>query len=159
MALLPKSPKLHLKYEHLLQSVITTYLQQAILSSIYKMSPIPPSTQALGSLPQGWSHIIPSSGLPYFTHQETNIITYYDPRKPNPHPAGFAPIPLEGAPLPTGWEILGRRDGQVTFLNHNLHTATNDDPRVPAEGLAGGSGDGGEVQLEGEGRMGERSAV
>jgi hypothetical protein len=102
-----------------------------------------PSEASLGPLPQGWEHITPQSGLAYFANHDTKIITYYDPRKPNPHPGGFKTIPLSGAPLPNGWEIVGREDGQVSFLNHNLHTATTNDPRISEAGLAESNGDGG----------------
>ena len=66
-----------------------------------------------------------------------NIITYYDPRQGNPHPDGFATVPVDGAPLPNGWEAVRRGDGPLFFLDHHAHTSTTDDPRT-----RGGTGDG-----------------
>ena len=92
-----------------------------------------PSSTSLGPLPNSWEGGTNSLGQTFWTNSATRIKTYYDPRKPNPHPDGFAPIPLEGAPLPEGWEVLGRTvDGRndVIFLDHNKHTSTAVDPRL-----------------------------
>ncbi|KAL2072020.1 hypothetical protein VTL71DRAFT_11363 [Oculimacula yallundae] len=73
-----------------------------------------------------------STNLVFWTHPDTKVKTFYDPRQPNQHRDGFAAIPLEGAPLPEGWEVVGREvDGRkdVVYLDHNTHTSTNVDPR------------------------------
>lgn len=85
-------------------------------------------------LPEGWTRgTTPSMNQQFWVHAATNIKTYYDPRQPNPHQHGFAPIPVEGESLPEGWEVVGREvDGRkdVAFLDHNTHTSTNIDPRT-----------------------------
>lgn len=93
----------------------------------------PTGSTSFGTLYDGWENDTNSSRQSFWTNSATKIKTYYDPRKPNPHPDGFAPIPLEGAPLPEGWEVLGRAvDGRndVVFLDHNTHTSTVVDPRL-----------------------------
>jgi len=88
---------------------------------------------SLGSLYDGWEEGTNSSRQIFWTNSATGIKTYYDPRKPNPHRDGFAAMPLEGAPLPEGWEVISRDvDGKndLIFLDHNTHTSTPIDPRL-----------------------------
>ncbi|KAH7370134.1 hypothetical protein BKA65DRAFT_487729 [Rhexocercosporidium sp. MPI-PUGE-AT-0058] len=92
----------------------------------------PPSSTSNGTLPDGWVRGNTSTNQQFWFHAATNIKTYYDPRQPNPHCGGFAPIPVEGAPLPDGWEVVGREvDGRkdVVYLDHNTHTSSNINPR------------------------------
>ncbi|KUJ15905.1 uncharacterized protein LY89DRAFT_685798 [Mollisia scopiformis] len=90
-------------------------------------------TASLGPLPDGWEQGRYSTGKTFWTNSTSRIKTYYDPRKPNPHPDGFEATPVEGAPLPDGWEIISRTvDGRKheVFLDHNTHTSTSVDPRL-----------------------------
>ncbi|KAH7395497.1 hypothetical protein BKA64DRAFT_708892 [Cadophora sp. MPI-SDFR-AT-0126] len=90
-------------------------------------------------LPSGWTRgITPTTNQQFWLQTATNKKTYYDPRNPNQHRDGFAPIPVESKPLPDGWEVVGRRvklegDGgvrkDVVFLDHNRHKSTGVDPR------------------------------
>lgn len=84
-------------------------------------------------LPDGWEAGRTSTGQEFFTHAEKGLKTYYDPRLEDVHPGGFKQVPVEGEPLPEGWEVVGKEvDGKMVFayLDHNLHTSTNEDPRV-----------------------------
>lgn len=86
----------------------------------------------LGPLPAGWEEGRTAGGQAFWTKREDGIKTYYDPRRPNPHPDGFGPLEGEGGGLPEGWEVVGKVvDGRVvrSFLDHNTHTATSRDPR------------------------------
>jgi hypothetical protein len=106
------------------------------------MSTQPNQPPSSAPLPEGWERIAPtpSGGLLHWVNREQRITTYYDPRLPNPHTQGFKAIPLEGPPLPSGWEIVGREsDGEIAYLDHNMHTSTHIDPRG-----GDGSGNGGE---------------
>lgn len=93
----------------------------------------PISSTSPGPLPDSWESGTDPSGKAFWANSSTEIKTYYDPRKPNPHPDGFAAIPLEGSPLPEGWEVLGRTvsgRNDVVYLDHNAHTSTAVDPRL-----------------------------
>jgi len=87
------------------------------------------SSNSSRHLPEGWEHVIDQSGDRCFRNNDTNITTYYHPSEPNPHPDGFEPTAVDGAPLPSGWEAVRQPDGPVFFLDHNTHSATRDDPR------------------------------
>lgn len=88
-------------------------------------------------LPEGWTRgTTLTTNQQFWVHAATNIKTYYDPRDPIPHRDGFAPVPVEGDPLPDGWEIVGREVDvvgglrkDVVYLDHNTHSSTNVDPR------------------------------
>lgn len=85
------------------------------------------------SLLEGWEKGTTSSGQIFWSNSTIGIKTYYDPIKPSPHSDGFAAIPLEGSPLPEGWEILGRTQNgrnEVIFLDHNTRTSSAVDPRL-----------------------------
>jgi hypothetical protein len=92
------------------------------------------SLAPLGPLPEGWTRVnVEPTLLSYWVNSATRIITYYDPRNGNPHPDGFATIPVDGTPLPNGWEAVSKsteRTEDVWFLNHHTHTSTKNDPRV-----------------------------
>lgn len=87
------------------------------------------SSAPLGPLPEGWTRVHVERGLSYWMNSTTHVITYYDPREGNPHRDGFATIPVDGAPLPNGWEAVSR-EGDIWFLNHHAHTSTKNDPRI-----------------------------
>ena len=101
----------------------------------------PPSPTDLGPLSDGWHESRDASGRCFWTNSAAGVKTYYDPRKPNPHPDGFAAIAIQGAPLPEGWEIIGRKlngRSDVVFLDHATHTSTNLDPRLGISSLPDG---------------------
>ncbi|PVH77507.1 hypothetical protein DL98DRAFT_534784 [Cadophora sp. DSE1049] len=106
------------------------------------LQPPTPSTDPR-PLPLGWTRgTTITTNQQFWVHAATNIKTYYAPRNPSPHRDGFAAIPVEGEPLPEGWEVVGRevkldgdgnREGavrrDVVYLDHNTHSSTGADPR------------------------------
>lgn len=92
------------------------------------IDPRGPNLQA--PLPPGWEQITDEAGTPCFRNNELNLRTYYNPREPNRHRDDFTPTPVEGQPLPSGWEAVRKPGEPLVFLDHNTHSSTVDDPRV-----------------------------
>ena len=90
-----------------------------------------PRTDPSDPLPRGWERITDEAGAACYRNDEMNLRTYYDPRKPNPHPDGFVPTTVHGPPLPSRWEAIRHPGGSLVFLDHNTHSSTSHDPREP----------------------------
>lgn len=84
----------------------------------------------LGALPHGWGLYHFDTGVEYFLHHYTGIITVDDPRVV----PQVRPLTRLGG-MPNGWEICVGGNAaygfQAYFVDHNTRTATWNDPRRP----------------------------
>jgi E3 ubiquitin-protein ligase NEDD4 len=88
-------------------------------------------------LPLGWEERRTPNGLPYFVDHHTRTTTWNDPRRTSASAAAaattaaLANLTALGA-LPSGWEMRMTSTRRIYFVDHNTHTTTWDDPRLPA---------------------------
>lgn len=99
-------------------------------------------TLADSGLPAGWEQRIAPNGQPYYINHNTQQTTWH-----RPTPAPTYSDPLAGperllriyqqsvqqlGELPQGWEMREHNNGQIYFVDHNTHSTTWDDPRLPS---------------------------
>jgi E3 ubiquitin-protein ligase NEDD4 len=115
----------------------TTTTETTILS--------PNATNANGTyanvrLPLGWEELRTPDGHPHFVDHHTRTTTRIDPRWSSASVSAAVASALAAladrdalGPLPSGWELRLTSTRRVYFVDHNTHTTTWDDPRLPTD--------------------------
>ena len=92
--------------------------------------------QADVPLPLRWEERRAPDGRPYFVDHYTRTTTWIEPRRTlaSASSATNIVLALRAAlgPLPSGWEMRMTSKRRVYFVDHNTHTTTWDDPRLPS---------------------------
>lgn len=87
-------------------------------------------------LPEEWTQMVTKSGRIFYVNHVTKTTQWNDPRiinsadlrRKTPNPQRNTE---EFNTLPPGWDHAYDQDGNLYFIDHNTHTTTYDDPRVP----------------------------
>lgn len=114
--------------------------QRAEFQQRFLPATTPMSSDADALLPYGWERRMAPNGQPYYVDHNTQTTTWVHPSKlhqgrvitPGTLDAYRRQTIAQLGELPVNWEMRLHTDNRVYFVDHNTHTTTWDDPRLPS---------------------------
>ncbi len=117
-----------------------TQRRQAMAQQRFLPEVTPVTNDDNGPLPFGWERRMAPNGKSYYVDHNTQTSTWVHPGKlhqgriitPGTLEAYRRQTITQLGDLPIGWEMRVHTDNRVYFVDHNSHTTTWDDPRLPS---------------------------